>query len=1076
MKKTSLFILLSIGAFCQKKDSIIIQSSPLIASYEATTERLKLLAPNVAAIEQQGNIPINYSTGQLNYAVPLHEIAVDNLLTIPIKLHYSNSGLKPEQVPTWVGHGWDLPIGGTIVQYINGLDDFGSTGLSNTYIQQDLANYFNGSMVNPDKYYYAKAVEEGAKDAQYDTFSFNFLNKSGKFYFDNGVATLFNYQALKITYNNEHFVLIDEMGYQYIFAYSQISSGNFSDGFLYSNTDPLTVGTRTWYLTQIMSPSGVEINFSYVPDIDYQINADGKSYWMGADEVNGNCNTTNSFTYLASSSSSTISQALLSQISWKGKKVVFETSPRNDLVDINNNKAKALSKIIVYNESNEVVRKIGFEYSYFNNNDRLKLNNVAVLANNSTNKEIIHTFEYYEMPGQSVPIPSLLTLSGKIPENHSIDHWKYFNGKANASKIPKNNYSTILPNASSDFGDADRNADGFFSKIGMLKKIIYPTKGFTSIEYEPNTIVYDSYNDVPLFLKNLSTITYTNHFTSSVANCNNTPIVGQVTVNQAIAGAKITWALETSSLDDVSRFTFKVTGSSSYLIDDYSQPYKEVLLFADLPAGTYDYTLEAGCVSFENVPTAQAYFVIEKPNTPTGQIEVQLGGNRVSRIIDFGSPIGTNDRYITYQQANLLDMPFYISAIESGKGSGGALNPCVFCGNKYFLGENNVYNWDGFHLEYKKVTESYGVNAQNGKKIYNYDGNYFVGGPLGVSPYPSSFNLNWRSGNLTNQETYSNNSGFSLVHKLSNTYTPTNFYPITKNGLKIGKKQTCPNGTTISPIDNLYYNYAIMPVFTDKYATATTTNIEYFDGLDLVNTIAYSYNNDWLLNKISTINSKNQTEETLTYYASDYNNSANSSLAQMKQKHIIGMPLKIVKTTNGNITEGVLLNSDNVGNITEIYTYEQASLLPYSHNPNTYFDINYSLYGSRKYSSSGNLVESIARKQAPITYIWAYKHTYPIATVANATKAEVENIVGSLENIAELYTEADILNIENQIRSNLPNAQINSGIINSGIGLKQLTATNGLKNTFMYDIVNRLLSTKDNQGSLVEKYSYQYGL
>ncbi len=418
----------------------------------------------------------------------------------------------------------------------------------------------------------------------------------------------------------------------------------------------------------------------------------------------------------------------------------------------------------------------------------------------------------------------------------------------------------------------------------MLRKITYPTRGFTEIEYEPNKVNYSSYNEVPFFLKNQGSTSYTNFFTSSVAGCSNGTITGQISVSQAIAGAKITWTLETSSLDDNSTFTLKPTGSSTYIVNDFSQPYKQGIQYTDLATGTYDYALYAGCVSMSGTPTAQAYFTIDKPNIPSGAIELQVGGNRVSRIIDYGSPSGTNDRYITYEQAALLAEPYYISSIEAGRAFGGGLNPCFSCGTKYFLGENNVYNWDGFHVEYLRVNELHGLNGINGKKIFNYTGNYFVGGPMQSSPFPSTFNLSWRSGNLANQETFDKNDSFSLVQKIIQTYTPETYFPIVKNGLKVGKKLTCPNGTTLQPTDDIHYNYAIIPVITDKYGIANTSNIEYFGGSSLTQNTAYTYNNDWLLSKTTSTNSKNQTEELITYYANDFNNIANTNIDQLKAK------------------------------------------------------------------------------------------------------------------------------------------------------------------------------------------------
>lgn len=43
-------------------------NSPLLSAYDAPNNLLKLTPPNVASMEQYGNLPINYSTGQLGTA------------------------------------------------------------------------------------------------------------------------------------------------------------------------------------------------------------------------------------------------------------------------------------------------------------------------------------------------------------------------------------------------------------------------------------------------------------------------------------------------------------------------------------------------------------------------------------------------------------------------------------------------------------------------------------------------------------------------------------------------------------------------------------------------------------------------------------------------------------------------------------------------------------------------------------------------------------------------------------------------------------------------------------------------
>jgi hypothetical protein len=776
----------SLGQKKPKKDSTIINrlprvnttSSSLLSSYESPANQLKLVPPNVASMEQYGNLPINYSTGQLNYSLPLHTIAVDNTISIPIQLSYNNTGLKPDQVPTWVGNGWELSVGGNIVQYVKGNDDFSGNGLQFSGNRQRLQDYFTGNLSNTDRYYYSQGVDNGEIDSQFDIFSVNILGRTAKFYFDGSTVHFFNYQPWKVSFTNNQFTITDERGTKFVFALVLGSSGSFSDGFIYGNTDPFLVGTKTWYLSQIITAPGVLVNFSYSYDVQYQIDANHASYSRGATANAQGCSFRAGFEYVGQSSNVVVGQFVLSEIAWKGKRVTFETIPREDLQDPNGNKAKALSRIKVYDESNAVVRQVGFDYGYLNNaNDRLQLNAVSVLDKSTGDKVQTFSFDYHAIPQNSslsVPIPSLKVPGNYNPANHAVDHWGYFNGKSNTSKVPKARYAFPSANANTTlFGDADRAADGDFSRLGMLKRITYPTKGYTEIQYESNMVNFGTYTNIPFFMKEQRATTYTPFFDSGTKNCTTGSTTGQFTISQYITAAKINWHLVTDSPDDVSRFTLILENHGpQLLIQDYSQSLKNGELLTDLSPGTYTYTLEPGCVSQSGSANAEALFSVELPVSPVGGVDLSVGGNRVAKIIDYDPDTGSNERTITYQNSILLDEPYYISGIETGASYGGAFNPCISCGISNIVGENNVFGWDGFHVEYRQATELFGQDGANGKKVYTYDANVVLGGPISVSPYPAYQNLSWRSGSLNREETYQKqNNNFDLRNKIKISIT-----------------------------------------------------------------------------------------------------------------------------------------------------------------------------------------------------------------------------------------------------------------------------------------------------------------
>ena len=65
----------------------------------------------------------------------------------------------------------------------------------------------------------------------------------------------------------------------------------------------------------------------------------------------------------------------------------------------------------------------------------------------------------------------------------SIDHWGFYNGKANTTSIP----SEVVAAQSVALTGADRNPDPAFARAGILTKITYPTGGSSQFVYDGNT-------------------------------------------------------------------------------------------------------------------------------------------------------------------------------------------------------------------------------------------------------------------------------------------------------------------------------------------------------------------------------------------------------------------------------------------------------------------------------------------------------------------------------------------------------------------------------------------------------------
>ncbi|MBL0682103.1 RHS repeat domain-containing protein [Aquimarina mytili] len=163
----------------------------------------------------------------------------------------------------------------------------------------------------------------------------------------------------------------------------------------------------------------------------------------------------------------------ISKISFGSGSVNFKykNSDRSDLPGNH-----ALDQIVITNNDNHVIKKFGFRYDYFiafpyqnlQKSSRLKLLSFSEIATTGNEKKQ-HRFEYHE----HIKLPSY--------ESNQQDYWGYFNANTANTLIPTSRREGI------NYPGANREPDENRMKAAMLKKIIYPTGGYSEIEYEINT-------------------------------------------------------------------------------------------------------------------------------------------------------------------------------------------------------------------------------------------------------------------------------------------------------------------------------------------------------------------------------------------------------------------------------------------------------------------------------------------------------------------------------------------------------------------------------------------------------------
>ena len=120
------------------------------------------------------------------------------------------------------------------------------------------------------------------------------------------------------------------------------------------------------------------------------------------------------------------------------------------------------------------------------------------------------------------------------------------------------------------------------------------------------------------------------------------------------------------------------------------------------------------------------------------------------------------------------------------------------------------------------------------------------------------------------------------------------------------------------------------------------------------------------------------------------------------------------------------------------------------------------------YDEKGNITQYTIQNGTPVSIIWGYNQTMPIAKIENATNLEIEALLGiSLGAIDES-------NVPNNIRALLSNTMVTTYTYLPLVGVSTITDPKGQRQTFTYDSFGRLEFVKDNEGNTLSANEYHY--
>ncbi|MDW3197443.1 MAG: RHS repeat domain-containing protein [Cytophagales bacterium] len=459
-------------------------------------------SPTVAALNQYVDVPVSHYTGVPEIGVPIFTIPMQQF-SVPISLSYHASGLKVADHASWVGAGWSLNAGGSVSRVIRGLPDEYALGEERGFFHN--AQYFNSegnflynvlncetSAVEGNTPGIVEDIASGKKDLEPDVFYLSAPGLSAKFVFNQDREPVLlsasdldighpftaaaNGQANYPVVGDFSWTITAPNGLVYEFTAAEYTSTLTKCQ--PNGTEEVGVVERqnAWYLTK-MSYGSEYVNFSYENETQvyeslYSQSEQFQIYSFSTIRSN-NYSPQNSF---CTTESTVKAKRLASIESSNGYLIEFgvDTLDRNDL-----NGSKALETITI-KKNGEKIGRYELNHSYFAQ-QKLKLDGIDQVAlDSSGNKIHLKQFEYFS----PVQVPSL--------NSTAQDFYGYFNGKiSNQNLVPdwRDEAYHFNPNG------ADRSIDLEKTKVGTLSKIIHPTGGYTSFDYELHDVAHPNFRE-----------------------------------------------------------------------------------------------------------------------------------------------------------------------------------------------------------------------------------------------------------------------------------------------------------------------------------------------------------------------------------------------------------------------------------------------------------------------------------------------------------------------------------------------------------------------------------------------------
>jgi YD repeat-containing protein len=1108
------------------------------------------VSPNAASFAKQGLFPVDYSSGKINISIPLYTIKTKEL-TVPIDINYNTAGIQLDELPSWLGLGWNLNAGGAVIRNVKGIPDTG-TGVPDirnlAFTQANYNTLFN--QYDPYKF--------NAIDTAYDEFIINAPGLSGTFYFVNNKAVFKDLQntIVKTSLTNNQLLLntptleiTKDDGTVYRFGKSL--DGYNANEIVHNTSDTFKPDyITTWYLTEIIPANSR--NTTDIIFFKYKLLDNTSDYAIVIGEQLADNNITSNITPSLKSifpERTSSNKQFLTSINFNNGIIEFaSTQNRQDLTE--DYKLDKISIFSLKGTTKTLIQEFGFVFDYYlriggtsttqpptvsdnvtyaytsarNIASRNKSLRLIRITNNILNTK--HVFEY-----ESTPLP----LRGTTKK----DYWGYINNNTGNLSPP-----TVISRRNIDLGESyitytvgngDRSANENLMKSGILQKITYPEGGYSVFEYETNRY-FENVTTPTLTYKSTTAIAYgsgcsfnagpstqTTSFTPSP-----TYVYGSGKITYSFTNATQETGPNTKVTFDSNTYFRPAPSGSSYPSGGGSINVDFGSITHTL--GAYEY--RTGNVGANGCPSSYitaSWQEVSNSGTPVLTAKL-VGGLRIKSVKSYDGKNSTAAYTKLYQYNNE--------------------NPLIKEGNGTYLrgvfGENRksdvlpVFSTSAIFdnnsggspsITYGKVTEidsNADNSAQNGKTEYYYEnipstrlfdinaGNlptlfqspsfniaktYDIGLPSrSLTNFAFYRNDLWNQGSLIRTNIYKSGTTantFKIIKSIVNQYAKLkestlpyniifNSYPVSSFPGSYPDSFNLPYNQTIDYYSGHFY-YAIGQTSQGKKQIISTIETDY-DANEVASTqktTTYGYENPvhYQVTKTETTNSKNEVLRTQLSYPQDLVSTGQvTEMQKLVTQNKIDKPIKTETFVNNIQTSESITKYEEsaaTGNILlpkEIHSSKGAiETFPFNNNNRK---ITFTLYDSDVVSGAtvgnGNVLEYLQENGTPVSIIWGYNKTQPIAKIENAIYSQVKSYVANIQSLSNTGTETNLILALNALRTSLPNAMITTYTYIPLIGVSTITDPKGETITYTYDSFGRLQFVKDRQGNLLSENQYYY--